>query len=332
MKRQKHSKWMGILIFVAFIMVMGWAFSESWAAEAKYPNRVIQLVIPFPPGPADILYRVFTERFPEYLGQPATIVYKPGAAGAIGTVFVAKAKPDGYTLIAGASSPLIYGPLAKEGLDYTLNDFVPICRLCKIPMMILVKTDSPWKTLKDIVEEAKKFPGKLTYASTGVFSNSHVAMERFFQSAGISMTHVPTAGTAPVVTALLGGHVDIGISTPGTITPHTKSGTLRPIAVFEKERIKEFPDVPTFSEWGYPVVCYSLYAIMAPKGTPEEVVKTIYTACKRIVEDHKNSIQDQLAKLSLSLDFLPPEELANDLKAENEVVKRIIEDIKKSIK
>jgi len=332
MKERKYSNHVVIAVFFVFFMVVGCVANESWAVEGKYPNKPIQIVIPFQPGSTDMAFRPFTEKLPEYLRQPLTFVYKPGAAGATGASFVAKAKPDGYTIIGGPQSPFITSPLTMEGLDYTLDDFVPVCRLVSGPLVIAVKTDSPWKTIKDVVEEAKRSPGKLTYSTPGVFTSQHIAMEMFAKAAGVSVTHVPCTGGNPAATAVLGGHVSMTSSTMTPVAPHIKSGTMRIIGVFEKEKLKEYPDVPTFSESGYPVVLSMWYGFLAPKGTPEEVIRTIYTACKNLIENHKSFVEDRLENLSLKLGFLSPDEFAKEIKAEYEVRKRIVKELMKPTK
>ncbi len=334
MGRQKNSKWVGILVMVVSIMVMGWGVNKSRAAELKYPTKPIQVIIGYAPGATDLVVRPFTERLPEseYLGQPVPFVYKPGAAGAVGASFVAKSKPDGYTFLVASSGAVILGPLTKEGLDYTLDDFVPVCQLVSIPLSVGVKAESPLKTLKDIVESAKKSPAKLTYSTSGFFSTPHLLMEMFVKPAGINLTHVPCNGSAPAVTALLGGHVSVYAGPLYTIEPHLKSGTLRLIAVSTRERLKQFPNVPTFSEAGYPVVYFAWHGFFAPKGTPKEMVRTFSSALKKVIEDHKKSIEDQLEKLSVNLDFLNPDEFAKGVKAEHEVMKKIVRDLTKSSK
>lgn len=328
MGQRSYLTWIGILSAVAFLTI-GLAFRECCAAEAKYPSRPIQVVICYQPGATDMAFRPFTEKLPEYLGQPIAFVFKPGAAGGVGASFVSKAKPDGYTLIGTSNSPVITAPLTKE-LDYTLDDFAPICRLVSSPIVVAVKADSPWKSLKDIVEEAKKSPGKLNYSTAGVFGTTHVPMELFVKSAGINLTHVPCEGSTPAVTALLGGHVTMTCSTMPTILPHFKSGALRPVAFFEKERLKEFADVPTVSESGYPVVYFLWYGLMAPKGTSEEIVKTIYDGCKKVIQEQKSYLEDRLGKLSLRLVFLGPEEFKKESHAEYEAMKKIAKDLMKT--
>lgn len=334
MRKQNQSIWMSIVVIVTFLMLTGWVASESRAVEIKYPNKPIQIVIPYSPGSTDIAFRPFTEKLPEYLEQPVTFVYKPGASGATGASFVAKAKPDGYILLGCPQAPVITSPLTLEGLDYTLDDFIPICRITTGPITVAVKADSPWKTIKDIVEEAKKSPGKLTYCTPGVFSSQHIAMEVFAKFAGISITHVPATGGGPAATAVLGGHVSMTSSTMAPVSPHIKSGAMRAIGFFEKERLKEkeFLDVSTFLEAGYPVVFTVWFGLLAPKGTPEEVTNTIYIAFKKAIDNHKRFIEDRLENLSLKMGFLSPDEFAKEIKAEYEFRKRIVKDLMKPTK
>jgi tripartite-type tricarboxylate transporter receptor subunit TctC len=331
MKRQKSFQFLGMLSMMTFIMVAAWDTPGTWAAEIKYPTRPIQIIIGYEPGSTDMGLKPFTERLQEYIGQPVSYVYKPGAAGTIGASFVAKAKPDGYTLLGTSQTPVILSPLTKD-LDYKLDDFVPVSRASKSSLVLAVKADSPWKTVKDIVDEAKKSPGKLTYSSAAVFGSNHLVMEEFVKLAGINMTHVPCKGSAPAVTAALGGHVNMVSSTMAPLSPHLKSGALRPIGVFEKERIKEFPAVPTFSEAGYPVIHVVWYGFFAPKGTPDEVVKTISTAIQKVVKDHHQFVEDRLGKISLNPAFLKYDEFAREVKDYNEEMKRIIKELMKSIK
>lgn len=326
MKKRKNCKWITLLISIAILMALGWAANNSWAAEQKYPNRAIQVVVCYQPGSTDMALRPFVDRLPDYLGQPVAFVYKPGASGAIGASFVTKARSDGYTLIGTSQSPIMLCPLTKD-VDYTLDNFIPICRLVKSPVLVAVKADSPWKTVKEFVEEAKKSPGKLTFSSTGVLGTPTLPMEMFIRLADIKVTHVPCPGTAPAVTALLGGHVNSTTATMASITPHIKSGALRPLGVFEKKRIKAFPDVPTFTEQGYPVSLSVWYGLLAPKGTQDEVITTIYGACKKILDDHRKAVEDQLGKLSLELDFSGVGDFVKEIREENEVMAKIVKDL-----
>lgn len=327
MVRQRSFQGMNRMAWATFLIFMGWASVEGWTAEVKYPTRPIQVIIGYQPGTADAGLRPFIEKAPEHLGQPLSFVYKPGASGAVGASFVAKAKADGYTLFGASQAPVITAPLTQEGLDYTLSDFAPVCRLVGSSLLIAVKADSPLKTLKDVIEEAKKAPGKITFSSAGTFSTPQLPTEVFSRMAGITLTHVPCPGTAPAVTALLGGHVTLASSSMAPLFPHLKSKALRAIAVFENERLKEIPEVPTFSELGYPVVYSNWWGLVAPQRTPEEIVKKVSVSFNRAIEDNKKFIDDRLANMSLKLAFLGPEEFAAALKRENEIVKKIIKEL-----
>jgi tripartite-type tricarboxylate transporter receptor subunit TctC len=332
---KKHNKSVECLLsFLVFIVAVGWVKSEIWAAE-KYPIRPIQVITCYSPGSTDMAARPFVEKLPEYFGQPVSIVYKPGAGGSIGGSYVAKAKPDGYTLIWGSTGSIITPPITLEGLDYTVDDFIPICRMVGSPVIVCVKGDSKFKTIKDIVEAAKKSPGNLTYSSAGfgITIAGNIPWQMFLKSAGINITDVPCDGSKEAITALLGGHVNMTSSAMANPSPHIKSGALRAIGVFTKERLKEFPDVPTFTESGYPIVFTARYGFMAPKKVPVEVVRTISTACTKIVNDHKKFLEDRLGKVSFILDLqLNPEEFAKEVQEEKILLKKIGEDLAKSQK
>ena len=317
---------------VAAISLIGMGMTNvGLAAEGKYPQKTIQIVVGYSPGATDASLRIFTEKMKDYLKQPMVFVYKPGSAGSVGASFVAKAKPDGYTLMGMSQSPVMTTTLTKE-VDYTLDDFSPICQVVKSPIVIAVKAESPLKSLKDVVAAAKKSPGSLSYSTSGVFGSTHVPTEVFMKAAGIKLTHVPCAGTAPAVMALLGGHVDMTTSTMSAIIPHLKAGTLRAIAVFEKKRFKELPDVPTCSEQGYPLVFSVDYGLMAPKSTSDEVIRIIDGAAKKTIKEHMNYLEDRTAKMSLVLDYLNPEEFRDKLRAEYKTLKVIIGELNASVK
>lgn len=332
---KKHYGGVEFLVsFLVFIVVVSGVKNEIWAAE-KYPIRPIQVITCYSPGSTDMAARPFVEKLPEYLGQPVSIVYKPGAGGSIGGSYVAKAKPDGYTLIWGSTGSIIAPPITLEGLDYTVDDFIPICRMVGSPVIVCVKADSKFKTIKDIVEAAKKSPGDLTYSSAGfgITIAGNIPWQMFLKSAGVNITDVPCDGSKEAITALLGGHVNLTSSAMANPSPHIKSGALRAIGVFTRDRLKEFPDVPTFTEAGYPIVFTARYGFMAPKKVPVEVVRTISTACTRIVNDHKKFLEDRLGKVSFILDLqLNPVEFAKEVQEEKILLKKIYEDLSKSQK
>ena len=316
-----------IVSLMVLMVAMSWVKNEIWAAEVKYPTRPIQIVVAYQPGSTDVSIRPYTEKLPDYLGQPVAFVYKPGASGAVGASFVSKARADGYTLFGTPPAPIITTPLTQEGLDYTLEDFAPIARLVRSPIVLATQADSPLKNLKAMIQEAKKSPGKITFSSAGVFSTTQIPVEIFAKLAGITLTHVPCPGANPAVTALLGGHVTLAVSSMAALSPHLKSKSLRAVAVFEKERLKEFPDAPTFSELGYPVIYFQWHGILAPKKTPEAITKQLYFSLKKVLEANRQFIEDRLANISLQVDFLGLEEFAAFLKEENERAKKIVKEL-----
>lgn len=312
-----------------FALLLACGMRDGQAADAKYPSRAIQVVIPYNPGSTDTILRAFTDKIPEYLGQQITFVYKPGAGGGTGAGFVAKSVPDGYTLVAGPTSPFIAAQLTME-VDYTFDDFIPVCRVTSGPLGIAVKADSPWKTVKDLIEAAKKSPGKVNYATPGVCTPQHFATWMFAREAGINLTHVPTTGGGPTVTAALGGHVSMAVSAMAPVTPHVKSGALRLLVVFEKERTKEFPDVPTLVELGFSNIVFTTFTgILAPKGTPKEAIDTVSLAFKKVADGNRSSIEDRVEKLGVRLDYAGPEEYNKVLRAEHERLKTILKEFRK---
>ncbi len=188
---KKRCVWgMGIGL-CCFILVFPGA---SLAAEKKFPTKPIQIIVPFQPGETDNVLRPFIEKMPEYLGQPVSFVYKPGAAGAVGAAFVASSKPDGHTLVAASVSPILLLPLTNKDVGYTREAFAPVCSLAEGFLSLAIQSSARWKNLPELVAEAKKDPAKITYASTGTFGISHIAGEAFSKDAGIKLNHIPAQG------------------------------------------------------------------------------------------------------------------------------------------
>ena len=291
---------------------------ESAAAEDNYPTKPIQVVNPFPPGAADSILRPFVEKLPEYLGQPVTFIYKPGAAGSVGASYVANAKPDGYTLLGSSQGSILIVPLTNKGLSYTYKSFVPIVNLAFAAIELAVRSDARWKNLQELVEDAKKNPGKISYTSSGTYGILHIAAEAFFKEAGVKLNHIPSLGTAQGIAAVLGSHVDMSCADASAPYPHVKAGTMRVLTSLTKNRLKLLPNVPTASEMGYPVVIPINYGLLAPQGTPKEIVQKIYLAAKKVLENHEAEIKDRQDKLCTEIDFKNPEEYVALLKKEND--------------
>ena len=302
----------------AAIGALGVAGANTWAVE-KFPLQPIQLVIPFAPGDTDSMLRPFVEKMGEFLGQPIVLNYKPGAGGGVGAGFVASAKPDGYTLVGSSPGSIVVVPLANKDVRYTPESFTPIAALAEGGLMLVVASTSPWKTVKDLVESSRANPGKTTFTSSGALGITHLLAEIFSKEAGVKWTHIPYQGSAPAITALLGGHVDMASTAIAPAQAHMKAGTLRPLAVFGDTRLKAYPEVPTLKELGYNVGSPVLYGISAPKETPKEIVDAIYAAVQKATEKYNDQIAANLTLLGAQINLLGPEQYAAYLKTQNQM-------------
>jgi tripartite-type tricarboxylate transporter receptor subunit TctC len=278
------SKWISL-----FAVSLGLSLGppvECFGQEG-YPNRPITIVAPFPPGGvADLTARPIAAALEKVLKNPVVVANKTGAAGAVGMAFVANSKPDGYNLLMALSSISII-PEADKLFDrkpaYTMDQLIPIALISADPTIFVVHADRPWKNVKELVEDAKKRPGQISYSSSGVYGTLHMAMELLSHAAGINLKHVPYSGAGPALTAILGGHVDTLASGPAVVIPQIKAGKLRPLAGWGAKRVAALPDLPTFKELGYDIEFYIWAGLFAPRGTPEPVMKRIRDGVKQAV-------------------------------------------------
>jgi tripartite-type tricarboxylate transporter receptor subunit TctC len=259
-------------------------------AQDKYPSRTITMIVAFPPGGvADITARPTAAAMEKILGQPVTVVNRPGAAGAVGNAAVATAKPDGYTVLMALSSISVI-PAADELFNrkpaYTLDQFAPVALVSADPTILVVHPSLPVKSTKELLALARSRPGQLSYSSSGIYGALHMPMEIFLHATKVKMRHVPTNGGGPAITAVLGGHVELTAGGPAAISSHIKAGKMRPIASWGAERHPSYPQVPTFREQGYKDVEYYIWAgLFAPKATPEPVMKVLRDAVRTAVQD-----------------------------------------------
>jgi tripartite-type tricarboxylate transporter receptor subunit TctC len=260
-------------------------------AQAHYPSRPVTLVVPFPAGGlADIVGRPVAEAMSRELGQPVVVENKGGAGGGIGMGQVAKAAPDGYTILMALSSysvlPEADGLLGRAPL-YAYGQLRPIARFTADPTVLAVRAESPWKTVKDFVEDARRNPGKLNYGSSGNYGTMHVPMEILSQTAGLKMTHVPFTGAGPAVVALLGGQVDAVSTGPATVLQHVKSGKLRVLAHWGNGKLESMPDVPALKDQGYPAEYAQWSGLFIPAGVPEPIAQRLRAAARAAANDAK---------------------------------------------
>lgn len=314
----------GVRIGVLFFWVLLFPAGESFAAEKKFPVKPMQVIITFQPGDTDSVLRPFIEKMPEYLGQPMSFVYKPGAGGSLGAGVAAAAKPDGYTLIGSSQSAILVLPLTRKDLNYNLQSFAPISCLVEGGLLLAVRSDARWKTLKDLVADAKKSPGQITYSSSGTYAMPHLAGEAFSKEAGIKLNYIPSQGGGPAVTTVLGGHVNAYSGPLAPAYPHLQAGTLRMLAVYNPKRLRVYPDVPTLTELGYPIAMSAAYGLLAPRETSKEIIETLNQAAKKVVENQRRFINDRLDKLGAQLLYEGPEEYAAHLAKEHDLFARII--------
>lgn len=288
------------------LLVTGIGLSAPWAQEKNYPVRPINMIVPLAPGgAADLGSKVISGRIAEFLGQPLISVYKPGGGGSLGSSVAAKAKPDGYTVLAGGSSAIILQMIVKK-VDYKLDDLIPVGIFGRIPHMLVVKTDSRWKNLKDFVEEAKKSPGKLQVGSYGKMTLSDFTIMALNRYAGIELTHIPFKSSGEAITALLGGHIDAAsVSGVGGLW---ESGMLRSLGVTAEKRSEDMPEVLTFKEGGYPVVITLWYSIYFPKGTPGWILEKFVAAQEKAFAKYPKEIKEGLRKVEITSEYRSFEE------------------------
>ena len=257
------------------------------AAHAQtYPGRPVRIIVPYPPGgPTDVLARIVAVKLSEVLGQPFAIDNKAGASGMIGSAEVAKAAPEGYTLLGNASIHVINPSLYPKAAFDAIADFTPVTQLASVPLILVVNNDLPVKNVRELIAYAKANPGKLNFASSGNAAAPHLAGESFKIAAGVQMQHVPYKGSAPALTDLIGGQVQLMFDSMPSAMPHVKAGKLRPLAVTTAKRSAAVSDLPTIAEAGVPGYDISTwYGLWAPKGTPREITERIAAETAKILK------------------------------------------------
>ena len=297
------------------------------AAAEEYPTRPVTLVVPAAAGgTTDIVARLIAEDMTKELGQQFIVDNKGGASGNIGIRTVARAEPDGYTLLLTFSGYQVTNPALFKKLDWDpIASFVPVALTAKSPFLIVARKDLPANTLQEFIAYAKEKPGEVTYASSGQGSLQQIGAEQLQQLTGTKMVHVPYKGAGPAMIDLLGGVVDIYITSPPSAAGHLKNGGVKGLAMAAPERHPMLPDIPTTAEAGVPgLELVSWYAIYAPTGTPQDIVDKLAGAIEKVAtsEDYKQKILEQGAYAT----FMGPKELGEFTKAElvywGEVIKK----------
>ena len=257
-------------------------------AEAPYPNKPITLVVPFTPGGSvDNSGRLMADRLSRLLGVPVVVDNKGGAGGSLGSALVAKAKPDGYTLIVTSQSTHVVNPAVTPKLPYdAVNDFAPITLIDRLSNVLLVNASLPVRTFADLVKYAQANPGKLNYASAGTGSVSHLSMELLKTQAKMDLTHVPYRGAGVAITDVMSGQVQLTWNNLSTNLASIKNGKLRALAVAAPQRVAQLPDVPTFAELKLPDLNLTSWTgIAAPAKTPQPIIDRLYQAMRTVLQD-----------------------------------------------
>lgn len=275
---------LGRLLGSALLAGGGASALQVALAQAAWPSQTVHVVIPYPPGgPTDVLARLATQALGDALGQPFVADNRPGASGMIGSQHVARAAANGYTLLANASIHVINPSLYRSMSFDPIADFAPISAIARVPLVLVVKADRPWRTVKDVIEAARNNSGGLRFASSGNGAAPHLAGEAFRLATGVTLTHIPYKGSNPALTDLLGGHVDLMFESMPSSMPHIRSGALRPLAVTTSARVQALPDVPTMGEAGVPDYEISTwYGLWAPRATSEAIVMKVSDTLQRI--------------------------------------------------
>jgi tripartite-type tricarboxylate transporter receptor subunit TctC len=309
------------LVLAAAALAVG-AAPAGVLAQA-YPTRPVEFIIPFAPGgPTDTAIRLIQPQLSANLGVPVVLVNKAGGGGALGMDAVAKAKPDGYTLAATVRSTLTILPATQPDVPYKITDFAAIGAYAVDSQIVMVKSGSPWKTLEELVEHAKKNPGKLTYGSAGQGTNSFFTMELLKLAYGLDLGHVPFGGSGPVKNALLGGHVQVGAAALSPVLSVIRSGDVTVLATSATKRIPAIPNVPTMTEKGQPDASLSTWAeLWAPAKTPKPVLDRLAQALDKTMKDP--AVVSAIEKAGLQVEHHDPAATLKLVERENEVVRTV---------
>lgn len=300
--------------------ILGLIFSSLIQAQT-FPARPVTLLVTFPAGgPTDIAGRALAEATSRYLGQPVVVENRPGATGTLGAAALVNAKPDGYTVSMIPITVLRLPHMENVSYD-PLKDIRYVMGVSGYVFAVIVRADAPWKTMADLVAAAKASPEKISYGSHGIGGSVHLATEELSAAQGVKFNHIPFKGSADMLAAMLGGHLDVAVDSTGAV-PHVAAGKARVLAVLTEKRTPVWPDVPTLTELGYGIVSTSPYGIGVPAATPPAVVKALHDAFRKGLEDPIHT--QTLAKYNQPVWYLSTEDYTKWAREQYEKERRII--------
>lgn len=298
------------------------------AAAEQFPARPIRVIVPYAPGGnVDISARIIAPPLGEALGQTIVVDNRPGAGGNLGASLVAKATPDGYTLLVGSSGPLSVNPVIFKNLPYdTLKDFAPISTVQAVPLVVLAGPKSNINSIADLIAAAKARPGKLTMASAGAGTTNHFAIELFAHMANVKLLHVPYKGSGPALSELLGGQVETMIDQLAASIGYVRDGRLKVLAVTTQQRAAALPNVPTLEELGYKgYQASTLLGLLAPAGTPKPVIAKLNAGVRKIMDN--NAVAERFRGLGANPGASSPEEFTKRIRDELEQWRSLVKQL-----
>jgi len=295
-----------------FITVLFIAISLPMiGVAADYPKKPVKVIVPWAAGGGtDTLSRAIGMVFDKYFDQPMYVVNKTGGAGTVGHTFGVRSKPDGYTVIINGFGPTSTQPHLKD-LQYSEKDYIVVCQLNKMPRIIIANNDLPYNNMKEMMDYAKKNPGKIRVALSGVGTSGHLGMVQIEQDFGVKFTMIPQGGGGPSRVAVMGGHCEVAATTASEGGPLVTSGQVKALGIMDTVRYADIPDIPTTGEQGFPNQALVLWHVYVPAKTPPERVAMLEEAFKKCTEDKQ--LQKMAKKLNLSLEFKDGKSAAADL-------------------
>ena len=304
-----------------FLFALFLSLVVSGAKAQTFPSRPVTLLVTFPAGgPTDIAGRALAEATSKYLGQPVVVENRPGATGTLGAAALVNAKPDGYTVSMIPITVLRLPHMENVSFD-PMKDIRYVMGVSGYVFAFIVRQDAPWKTIAELIAGARAAPEKISYGSHGIGGSVHLATEELSSAQGVKLNHIPYKGSADMLTAMLGGHLDVAVDSTGAV-PHVAAGKARVLAVLTEKRTPVWPDVPTLTELGYGIVSTSPYGIGVPAATPLTVVKALHDAFKKGLEDPIHT--QTLAKYNQPVWYLSTEDYTKWARDQYEKERKIV--------